>query len=175
MARVRPPHCGRLPSGWDELAIAPRRNGGLHRPTYRGAVTYPVRTVTADIDRPFADVADFLAEPLNFPRWATGLSSGIARGSPGEGAEPGEWVAASPQGTAYVRFSPPNEYGVADHRVRFPDGSVVDIPLRAIRNGDGTTIVFTLFRLPGVDDDRFDADSDWVRRDLQALKALLEK
>lgn len=143
--------------------------------TYRGPVTYPVRTITVDIDRPFVDVTDFLAEPLNFPRWATGLSSGIEPGSPSAGAEPGEWVADSPQGTAFVRFSPPNEYGVADHRVRLPDGSVVDIPLRAIRNGDGTTITFTLFRLPSVDDEQFDTDSDWVRRDLQTLKALLEK
>lgn len=149
--------------------------GDRPAPTYRGAVTYPVRTITIDIDRSFDEVADFLAEPLNFPRWATGLSSGIEPGSPSTGAEPGEWIAAAPQGTAFVRFSPPNAYGVADHQVRLPDGSVVHIPLRAMRNGDGTTIAFTLFRLPEVDDEQFDADSDWVRRDLNALKALLEK
>ncbi|WP_218025897.1 SRPBCC family protein [Nocardia miyunensis] len=135
---------------------------------------YPVRTITVDIDRSFDNVADFLAEPTNFPRWATGLSAGLEPGSPSAGAEPGEWVAASPQGTAFVRFSPPNAFGVADHRVRMRDGSIVDIPLRAIRNGDGTTIAFTLFRLPDMDDERFESDSDWVRRDLAALKALLE-
>ncbi|MBU3065788.1 SRPBCC family protein [Nocardia sp. NEAU-G5] len=136
---------------------------------------YPVRIIAVDIERSFDDVADFLADPGNFPRWATGLSSGIEPGSQSAGARPGEWIAAAPEGTAFVRFSPPNEYGVADHQVRFPDGTVVDIPVRAMRNGDGTTIAFTLFRLPDMDDERFDSDSDWVRRDLDALKALLEK
>jgi hypothetical protein len=136
---------------------------------------YPARTITVDIARSFDEVADFLAEPGNFPRWATGLSSGIEPGSSSAGAESGEWIAVSPRGTAFVRFSPPNAFGVADHRVRLPDGSVVDVPMRAVRNGDGTTIVFTLFRLPDLDDERFDSDSDWVRRDLDALKALLEK
>jgi hypothetical protein len=136
---------------------------------------YPLRTITVDIDRSFEEVAGFLAEPVNFPRWATGLSSGIEPGSESAGAQLGEWVAASPQGTAFVRFSPPNAFGVADHRVRLPDGCVVDIPMRAMPNGDGTTIVFTLFRFPDMDDARFDSDSDWVRRDLDALKALLEK
>lgn len=136
---------------------------------------YPVRTITVDVDRSFDEVADFLADPVNFPQWASGLSFGIEPGSESAGARPGEWIAASPQGTAFVRFSPPNAYGVADHQVRLPDGAVVDIPVRAMRNGDGTTIAFTLFRLPDMDDERFDSDSDWVRRDLGALKALLEK
>jgi hypothetical protein len=138
-------------------------------------MTYPVRTITIDVDRPFDEVADFLAEPVNFPRWATGLSSGLEPGSPDDGADPGEWIASSPQGKTFVRFSPPNDFGVADHQVRLPDGSMLNIPLRAMRNGDGTTIAFTLFRLPDMDDERFDADSDWVRRDLATLKALLEK
>ncbi|WP_019932979.1 hypothetical protein [Nocardia sp. BMG111209] len=134
----------------------------------------PTRHLDVAIDRPFAEVAAFLAEPENFPAWATGLSSGLERAAADSGAEPGEWLAAAPEGRAYVRFTPANDYGIADHRVRFPDGTTVDIPLRAIPNGTGTTVVLTLFRQPDMDDDRFAADADWVRRDLTALRTLLE-
>jgi hypothetical protein len=34
--------------------------------------------------------------------------------------------------------------------------------------------VFTVFQRPGVSDETFEADADWVSRDLQALKTLLE-
>jgi hypothetical protein len=138
-------------------------------------MTRPVRNLSVNIERPFETVADYLGEPRNFPAWATGLSSGLELAGGESEAEPGEWIADAPEGQAFVRFGPPNEFGVADHRVRFPDGQTIDIPLRAIRNGTGTTVVFTLLRQPGMDDARFDVDSDWVRRDLEALKALLER
>lgn len=137
--------------------------------------TLPVRHISENVVRPYAEVAAFLAEPRNYPQWATGLSAGLEPGSGDPGAEPGEWVADAPEGKAYVLFSPPNEFGVADHRVRFPAGPTLDIPLRVIRNGDGATVILTLLRQPDVDDARFDADTDWVRRDLATLKALLER
>jgi len=59
--------------------------------------------------------------------------------------------------------------------VRFPDGSALHIPLRAIGNEEGTTVVLTLFRRAGVTDDEFETDAGWVRRDLDALRSLLER
>ena len=41
-------------------------------------------------------------------------------------------------------------------------------------NGDSCEVTFTLFRLPGMDDEKFTADAAWVKRDLQKLKDLLE-
>jgi hypothetical protein len=136
--------------------------------------TAPTLHLDVTIDRPFAEVAAYLAEPRNYPAWATGLSSGLEPATPGSGADPGEWLAAAPEGRAYVRFSPANDFGIADHRVRFPEGTVVDIPLRALRNGTGTTVVLTLFRRPDASDDQFATDADWVRRDLASLRTLLE-
>lgn len=100
-----------------------------------GYVTLPVRNLSVNIECPFETVAIFLGDPLNFPAWATGLSSGLAPAADDAAAEPGEWIAAAPEGKAYVRFTPTNPFGVADHRVRFPNGPVLDIPIRAIRNG----------------------------------------
>ncbi|GCB04807.1 SRPBCC family protein [Ralstonia sp. SET104] len=139
-----------------------------------------VRTLSINVDRHFDDVATFLAEPLNFPIWATGLSEGLAPGTQGSGAAPDEWIAKaapnpdSSDGVVFIRFSPPNTFGIADHWVRLPDGAVIYVPLRVVRNGAGTTVSLTLFQQPNMDDAQFDADADWVQRDLARLKIVLE-
>jgi hypothetical protein len=143
-------------------------------PAEKGNMTYPVRTLTVDIASPVETVAAFLAEPLNFSKWAKGLGANLAPGEPGSGAEPGEWIADTPRGKVFVRFSPRNDFGVADHWVRIPDGTVVANPIRAMRNAEGTTVAFTLFRRPGVGDAEFASDAEAVQRDLAALKTALE-
>jgi uncharacterized membrane protein len=130
---------------------------------------YPVRTLSIGIDRPYAAVAKFLAEPLNYPKWATGLSTGIARD---EAAS--QWVAQTPHGRAVVRFTPANDFGVADHWVSIAGGNEIYIPLRSVANARGAQVSLTLFRLAEMDDAQFDADSNWVERDLAKLKAVLE-
>jgi hypothetical protein len=37
-----------------------------------------------------------------------------------------------------------------------------------------TEVQFTLFRVPGMNDEKFAADAEWVMRDLSKLKELLE-
>jgi hypothetical protein len=74
-----------------------------------------------------------------------------------------------------VRFAPENPFGVMDHTVTLPDGTVVENALRVVPNGDGTEIMFTLLRQPGTDDQAFEADAAHIRKDLESLKAILEK
>jgi hypothetical protein len=62
-----------------------------------------------------------------------------------------------------------------DHTVSSGDGTAIYVPLRVVRNGDGAEVLLTLFRVPGMTDDKFAADEDWVRRDLLALKALVTR
>lgn len=73
-----------------------------------------------------------------------------------------------------VRFTEQNNFGVLDHYVIPESGPEIYIPLRVISNGGGSEIIFTLFRQPGMSEEKFAADADWVRRDLNALKTLLE-
>jgi hypothetical protein len=73
-----------------------------------------------------------------------------------------------------LRFTPANKFGVLDHWVITETGEEVYIPLRVFANGENCEVVFTLFRLPGMDDEKFTADAAWVMRDLQKLKDLLE-
>jgi hypothetical protein len=127
-----------------------------------------VRHISVSIDRPFAEVYEFLAEPANFERWASGLGNGLRR------IAGTVWQADGPQGGVTVRFSDRNVHGVLDHEVETPTGERFLNPMRVIANGSGCEVVFTVFQRPGVSDETFEADADWVSRDLQALKTLLE-
>jgi hypothetical protein len=120
------------------------------------------------IERSAADAYGFLCVPQNFAKWASGLGSSLRKVD-------GEWIAQTAEGPVCVRFSEPNSFGVLDHSVIRQDGTGVYVPLRVLPRGDGCELVLTLLRQPGVSDEKFAADADWVMRDLQAAKRLLEQ
>lgn len=125
------------------------------------------RTLTVWIDRPPAAVYAFVAEPGNFPKWAAGLCSAIAK-------KGNDWIAETPYGPMKVRFSAPNEYGILDHTVITESGTEYYVPMRVVPNGPGSQIIFTLFRHADMPSKKFAEDAEWVARDLRALKDLLE-
>ena len=126
-----------------------------------------MRRLAVVIDRPAAQAYEFLAAPENFPKWASGLAEPLRQ--VGE-----DWIAETPDGRAVVRFSERNAYGVLDHSVTLPRGVTVYVPLRVVPKGNGCELVLTLFRRPGVSDESFGADAEWVLRDLGAAKRILE-
>ena len=126
-----------------------------------------VRKLSVRIGRPATEAYAFLAQPENFPKWASGLGRALRQVD-------GEWVADTDHGPARVRFSEPNAFGVLDHAVTLPQGRSVYVPLRVVPKGGGCELVLTLFRRPDVSDAQFAADAEWVMRDLGAAKRLLE-
>lgn len=130
---------------------------------------HPVSSLTLSltIRRCPHQVYDFIADPRNLPRWASGLAAGIRR-------EGNAWLADGPAGQVSLHFAPANDFGVLDHVVTLPDGHSVMVPMRVLDNHGASEVLFTLFRQPDMDDARFQADADWVWRDLQALRTLLE-
>jgi hypothetical protein len=126
-----------------------------------------MRRVAVAIDRPAAEAYDVLSAPENFPKWASGLAASMR--NVGD-----DWIADTPEGRAVVRFSERNAYGVLDHSVTLPRGITVYVPLRIVAKESGCELVLTLFRQPGMSDERFAADAQWVMRDLDAAKRLLE-
>lgn len=128
----------------------------------------PALHIGIGIARPYEQVRAYLCEPANFPAWAEGLGKGF---TPLGGTD---WQVETPLGPMRVRFTPPNQYGVLDHTLIPENGAPMYNPMRVVANGDGSEVVFSLFRRPGVSEAAFAADADWVRRDLARLKALLE-
>ena len=104
------------------------------------------------IERPVLDVYNFIVEPRNLPKWASGLNAAVK-----------------------VRFVERNKYGVLDHYVSVGSGPEIYMPMRVFPNGDGAELLITVYRQPGVTEEKFVDDTQWVRRDLEALKELLEK
>jgi hypothetical protein len=131
--------------------------------------TMPARIVHVSIDRNWRDVYDFAAKPENMPLWAAGLASGLT--PDGE-----DWIAdGGIIGKVRVHFAPPNEFGVIDHTVTLAHGFQVENALRVVPNGDGAEVMFTLLRLPDMDDESFASDAETIKADLETLKGLLEK
>ena len=117
-----------------------------------GTGTRPGFTVRMTIEREPVEVYAFVANPKNLQAWASGLAKG-----------------------AKVRFVEPNRYGVLDHYVSVEGKPEVYVPMRVFPNGEGAEVLLTIFRQPGVSEEKFGEDARWVLRDLEALKTLLEK
>ena len=126
-------------------------------------------TITVPIHRPFRDVYEVMAEPLNLPTWVASLGNTIThvRGT--------DWVAEGDNGRRFIRYSPRNSHGILDFATFREGETPITMPVRVVANGeDGAEVILTLYQRPGVSDAQFDSDAEWIRADLLALKALLE-
>lgn len=126
------------------------------------------RTLSFPIRRPYAEVYDFLADPLNFPSWASNLGADFVQ--VGEH----EWATTTRNGRVVLRFAPRNQFGILDHAVYAEGTTPITTPMRVIDNeGDGE-ILFTLLQRPGMSDAQFESEAEWVASDFDALRSLLE-
>lgn len=125
------------------------------------------KTISISISLPWRDLYDQIWRPETFPKWASGLSqSSLER-------DGDHWTAVGPEGRVRIRFTDYNAFGVMDHHVDLGSGPEIYVPLRVIANGEGAEVLLTLFRQPGMTDEKFMADAEWIERDLAALRALV--
>ena len=119
------------------------------------------------IDRPPQDVYSFASDAGNLPAWASGIGDTIE-------FVDGEWVVDSPGGRLEIAFASPNPYGVLDHVVTMNTGERFYNPMRVIESGEGSEVVFSLYRVPGVSEEEYETDAATIAKDLATLKRLLE-
>lgn len=131
--------------------------------------TYVARHVSVSVNRPVADVYNFVSNPQHLPEWASGLSTGTVK------KEGDQWLMESPMGKVKVKFTGRNEFGIIDHEVTLPSGQKVYNPVRVLQNNEGSEIIFTVYRLPGTTNEAFEKDAATVLADLQQLKKILER
>jgi hypothetical protein len=120
------------------------------------------------IDRPVRDVYDYTSDPVNLPEWAPGLGSAVAEVD-------GRWYVETAVGRAGIVFAPRNDFGILDHDVTMPSGDVFYNPMRVFANEEGSEVVFTLRRSPGMSSEDFERDAGLVSADLARLKQVLER
>jgi hypothetical protein len=128
------------------------------------------RVVVVSINRPFQEVYDYLAEPANLAQWGTNFGTEMRHVS---GMT---YEVDLPAGKMLMRFSERNRFGVIDFSI-YPEGTEPGppTPARVYPNGEGTDIAITMFKFPGITDDKFNSDEEWMRSDLGRMKTILEE
>lgn len=125
------------------------------------------RTVSVSIKRHPDEVYAYLADPANFARWSLFIRELKKDGE--------EWIAQTPEGAVRIRFTPRNDFRVLDHDVTVGSGSKIHVPMRVLPNSDdGSEVIFTVFRLPGMSAQQYEDDVKMVLSDLVSLKRVLE-
>jgi hypothetical protein len=124
------------------------------------------RSLNVYIPRPWREVYEALWRPQDFPRWASGLS-GSSLEKHGD-----HWRAQGPEGPIRIRFTDHHPFGIMDHFVDVGTGEEIYMPMRIVANGAGAEALLTLFRQPDMAAEKFEADAEWVLRDLRALRDL---
>jgi hypothetical protein len=125
------------------------------------------RTISVSIRRSPDEVYGYLAEPLNLPRWSGFITEVRKHGE--------HWSAVTTNGIVRIRFVDRNNFRILDHWVSAGPNLTVYVPMRVLANEvDGSEVIFTVFRLPGMSDQDFEADIQLVRADLATLKQILE-
>jgi uncharacterized protein YndB with AHSA1/START domain len=125
------------------------------------------RTISVSIARSPSEVYEYLADPARFPEWSVFITA-MRR-------EADHWRALTQHGEVRMSFTPRNALGVLDHDVLVNPQLTVHVPMRVVKNGEGSEVLFTIFRQPGMSAQDYDADVALVRTDLLSLKRLLER
>lgn len=127
----------------------------------------PSKALHVDIARAADDVYRFVADPLNFPRWA-------AVSGPMEQIGPLDWKAQTAFGERLVRFTTQNDFGCFDHAVFASGEEPIFIRGWIIPNGAGCTLVLVFPQRPDVTTEQFASALQWIEMDLMTLRSLLE-
>jgi hypothetical protein len=126
------------------------------------------RTISVSIKRDPKVVYEFVLNLENFPRWARSTFQSIKQLN-------GNWVAETTQGSVTIDLTERNNFGILDHFVKLSSGEVILVLMRAIKNGEGSEVIFTLFQTVDMPDDKFAEDAKSVKQDLNILKNLVEE
>jgi hypothetical protein len=126
------------------------------------------KTMSTSIKSDPKTVYDFVSNLENLPRWAPSTFPSIKEVN-------GEWVVETPNGRNKVMITEKNNFGILDHHVKLTSGVEVYVPMRVVKNGDGSEVLLTVFQAPEMTDDGYAKDIQTVEKDLNHLKTLIEE
>jgi hypothetical protein len=90
----------------------------------------------------------------------------------------GEWIAETTQGQAKIRITERNDFGILDHYVKLLPSPNIDeevfVPMRVVQNCDGSEVIFTVFQLASMSEEKYAEDIRMVEQDLLNLKNIVE-
>ena len=117
------------------------------------------RTISVSTKRDPKVVYEFVLNLENLPRWARSTFQSIKQLN-------GNWVAETIQGSVTIDLTERNNFGVLDHFVKLSSDAVIFVPMRVIKDGEGSEVIFTWFQTADMPDDKFAEDAKSVKQDL---------
>lgn len=122
---------------------------------------------SADIQASPEKVYAFLADPMNWPQYAVVNLRSV---SPGQN---GWFKAVTKFGEGELRINGVKEHGLFDHVWKDPQATW-QVYSRVVPNGDGSTVMMTLFKPPAMSDQQFDHSMEEMDIEMAKLKEILE-
>jgi hypothetical protein len=129
------------------------------------------KTLSISINSKPKTVYEFVLNLENLPKWAKMFCRSIKLLN-------GEWIAEILQEQAKVRITKRNAFGILDHYVKLlssPNVDEVYVPMRVVQNDDRSEVIFTIFELAGMAEERYAEDIRMVEQDLKNLKSIVEE
>jgi hypothetical protein len=109
----------------------------------------------------------FLSDVRNWPEYAIVNLRSVSPGHDG-------WFNAITKfGEGQLRVNPVREFGILDHTWKDPQASW-EVYARVVPNGDGSTVMMTLFQPPLMDNQQFDHAMKEMDAEMNKLREILE-
>jgi hypothetical protein len=125
-------------------------------------------TISISIKKDLKTVYEFISNLENLPRWASSTFPSIKEIN-------GEWLIDTPQGQNKVKLTERNNFGILDHYVELPFGVEVYIPMRVVKNNNGSEVMVTVFQTTEMTKEVYEKDLQTVNIDLNQLKTVIEE
>ena len=122
---------------------------------------------TINIEASFEKVFGFLANPLNWPRYAVVNLKSVEPG------KDGWFVTETRFGSGELKINAVREHGIFDHVWRDAQATW-NVPARVVRNNHGSTVEILIFQPPTMSDFQFDTAMAEMEIELRKLKEILE-
>ena len=124
-------------------------------------------TVTTVLPVSRQRVFDYMSDVRNLPEWATEFARELRE-------EDGEYKVVNGLGEFVFEIRADEESGVIDMYAGPTREEMAVFPTRAVSLPDGrTSYSFTMFQLPGMPDDLFEAQHASLRREIDNLERIL--
>lgn len=123
---------------------------------------------STDIQAPPETVYAFLSDPMNWPQYAV---VNLLSVSPGQD---GWFKAVTKFGEGELKVNGVKELGLFDHVWKDPQATW-QVYSRVVPNGDGSTVMMTLFKPPAMSDQQFDHSMEEMDIEMAKLKEILER
>jgi len=125
------------------------------------------RTHSTTVAAWHADVFVYLSQSANIPEWAPGFAREVR-------VDGDDVLVTNDAGERRVRVRLNEEFGIVDFLAVRADGLRLSSTIRIVATGaHATEVLFTLFRIPGEDDENFAERAEVIPGELAFVQRLL--